>query len=280
MSSDVTKMYEQYKQHMAVLDPESSTEMDNLIASGTLVEPTPATLASWTKTAAGYAVQKNRLNIADRLKGLHEEAVNITDVDDIGSEISGLYNCAFEFKNAELNLEAVAKLSEKKEKESVPLIDYLIDGISSTLRNTTIRSFGMLTSTVKDFKDNVLSKLKGTAKAIKSGLEAAKDLFVDTFNKAAKFLFRIINEFASKIFSFIDMIKKLGKTKGYGLKSVTISFDPPAFGSVNVLGFSVPIPKVSLPMLEVDFEISSEDAENGYKSPPDIREDPNRDRIY
>ena len=33
-------------------------------------------------------------------------------IDDVGSEISGLYNCAFEFKNAEMNLQAVAKLAE------------------------------------------------------------------------------------------------------------------------------------------------------------------------
>jgi Anaphase-promoting complex, cyclosome, subunit 3 len=75
--------------------------------------------------------------------------------------------------------------------------------------------------------------------------------------ETAEFLFRILNEFATKIFSFVDMIKNLGKTKGYGLKSVNISFDPPTFDSFNVLGFSVPIPKLSLPRVEVDFEISS-----------------------
>ena len=112
----------------------------------------------------------------------------------------------------------------------------------------------MLTSTAKDLKDKIISNLKDTAKDFKSKL---KDRFIDAFNKAAEFLFRILNEFATKIFSFIDMIKKLGKTKGYGLKSVNISFDPPSFDSFKILGFSVPIPKVSLPKMEVDFEISS-----------------------
>ena len=145
MSSDVTRMTEKYEQHMADLDPESSAEMGNLIVNGTLEDPTAATLASWTKTAVGHAIQKNRLDVAQNLKGLHEEAVNKTDVDDIGSEISGLYNCAFELKNTELDLEAVANLSEKKE-DSLPLIDSLIDRMGSALKITAIRTFGMLTS--------------------------------------------------------------------------------------------------------------------------------------
>jgi hypothetical protein len=99
--------------------------MDNLMSSRTIEEPTPATFASWTKSAVGYVIQNDRPDIAERLKLLHEEALSQTDVDNIGSEISGLYNCAFEFKNAQMNLEAVAKLAENTvDEESLPAVDY------------------------------------------------------------------------------------------------------------------------------------------------------------
>jgi hypothetical protein len=254
MSSDsITRMSEKYKHMMQELDRESWVEMVNLTNSGTIEEPTPATLASWTKSAVGYAIQKNKLDIERSLKVLHEEAVNSCGVDDIGSEISGLYNCAFEFKDAEMNLEAVAKLAENTvDEESLPAVESHIDRFGSVLRNAIIRAYGMLTSSAKDLKDKIIHNLKDTAKDLKLKL---KDKFIDAFNKAAQFLFRILNEFASKIFSFVDMVNKLGKTKGYGLKSVNICFDPPTFDSIKIAGFSVPIPKVSLPTVEVDFEM-------------------------
>jgi hypothetical protein len=75
-SQDITRISREYKQIMDDLDPESSVEMESLTISGALAEPTPATMASWTKSAVGYAVQMNRLDIAQRLKALHEESVN------------------------------------------------------------------------------------------------------------------------------------------------------------------------------------------------------------
>ena len=52
-----------YKQMIQELDFESSVEMENLMSSGALVEPTPATLASWPKSTVGYTTQMNRLEI-------------------------------------------------------------------------------------------------------------------------------------------------------------------------------------------------------------------------
>lgn len=44
-------------------------------------------------------------------------------------------------------------------------------------------------------------------------------------------------------------------SKGHLPKTVNISFDPPSFGTVSFLGFSIPVSKVSLPKLEIAFEI-------------------------
>ena len=51
------------------------------------------------------------------------------------------------------------------------------------------------------------------------------------------------------------MIKGIGKSKGFGLKSVTISFEPPTFNKIDVFGFPIPIPKVSLPKVDIKFEM-------------------------
>ncbi|MBV9178171.1 MAG: hypothetical protein JO297_14160 [Nitrososphaeraceae archaeon] len=72
-SEDIASMCGEYKRNMDELDPESSAEMENLIASDALSECTLATMASWTKSAVGYAVQMSRLDIAQRLKTLHED---------------------------------------------------------------------------------------------------------------------------------------------------------------------------------------------------------------
>jgi hypothetical protein len=78
---------------------------------------------------------------------------NKPDIDDVGSEISGLYNCAFEFKNAEMNLHTVAKLVENTvDQESLPVVESHIDRFGSVLRNAIIRAYGMLTSTAKGSK--------------------------------------------------------------------------------------------------------------------------------
>ena len=166
-SVDITNMSGRYKQMMQELDPESSNEMEDLINSGELAEPSPATMASWTKSAVGYAIQMSRLDIAQGLKALHEEAVNKTDIDDVGSEISGLYNCAFEFKNAEMNLQMIAKLAENTvDEESLPAVDSHIERFGKGLRSAIMRAYGMLTSTAKDLKDKIMSESKGDSERL------------------------------------------------------------------------------------------------------------------
>jgi hypothetical protein len=73
-----------------------------------------------------------------------------------------------------------------------------------------------------------------------------------------KIFFQILNEFVSKVFSFVEMIKGIAKSKGFGLKSVTVSFESPGFAKIDVFGFSLPIPKVSLPKVDINFEMGLE----------------------
>ena len=59
------------------------------------------------------------------------------------------------------------------------------------------------------------------------------------------------------MFSFVDLINKIAKSKGYKFKDVNISFDPPSIDSITILGFffSVPFPKASLPKLSISFHM-------------------------
>ena len=115
----------------------------------------------------------------------------------------------------------------------------------------------MLSSAAKYLKKNIIPELKKLAKKYTPTL---KEQFFKIYNKMVELFFRLLNEFVSKVFSFVEMIKGIGKSKGFGLKSVTISFEPPTFGKIDVvgLGFFIPIPKVSLPKVEINFEIGLE----------------------
>ena len=44
---------------------------------------------------------------------MHNDALNKTEFDDVSNEISALYNCAYEFKKAEMDIEAIANISQE-----------------------------------------------------------------------------------------------------------------------------------------------------------------------
>jgi hypothetical protein len=255
MMADTLSMFKEYSKIMNKMDPESAKELLDL-NNDTTESFSTATITNWTKSALGYAIQNGYTDAIPPLKAMHQEAKDKMELDDIGNEISGLYDCAFEFKKGELNLESIANMSENRlDKESLSKMESNLDSLGSSIRTAITRAYGMMTLTAKHVKDTIIPQLKNISKSFNSKL---KGQFINAFNKLIKYFFQLINEFVSKIFSFVEMISNLGKSKGFSLKSATISFDPPNFNKVSIFGFSIPIPTISLPKVTINFEMTSD----------------------
>src|SRR3954462_1594240 len=86
--------------------------------------PTAATIANWTKIAHDDANNKGRYEHAKKFLSLHDKAIKQTTIEDINTEISKFYFRSYELQSAEMNIKAVAKLTEQAvPKEAMPFID-------------------------------------------------------------------------------------------------------------------------------------------------------------
>jgi hypothetical protein len=161
---NITKsMMNEYLDIMQRMDSESAEEIE-ILKQDTTLDFTAATMYNWYKSAIGYAIKSSNEAMITQLSSNYREAKNAIDLDDISKEISGLYNCAFEFKKAELDLESIAKMSnEPFDEGSMTKMQSNIDRFSSSIKYAITRSFGMLTSTAKYLKNNVI-ELKNISK--------------------------------------------------------------------------------------------------------------------
>jgi uncharacterized protein YjbI with pentapeptide repeats len=241
-----------YLNMMKTIDPESGESLEQLINDPTN-DVNNATIASWTKSVVGYLTQSGNFATIPPLKLMHNKALEKTEFDDVSTEITSLYDCAFEFKKAEMNIEDIGNILQNKiEDDSLKKIEFNIDNFNSSLKIATTRAFGILLNPVKYLKNEIIPRLKDMMKNFSSKLHG---LFSNMLQEMIKILFQILNEFVNKVFSFVEMIKKIAKSKGFGLKFVTVSFEPPGFGKIDVFGFSLPIPKISLPKVDINFEM-------------------------
>ena len=266
MSNRDTLAY--YLDMMESLDPDSAESLKQLI-DDPINNINNATMANWTKSVMPIAIQSGNSIIVSQVKSMHNEALNKIEFDNVTDEITALYNCAYEFKKAEMDLEAIANISDEKIKdEPLKKIESHLDNFTSSMETAVTRTFGMLSSAAKNLKNKIIPKLKESAKElVKTYAPNLKKQFFDSYNKTVELFFRLLNEFVSKVFSFVEMIKGIGKSKGFGLKSVTISFEPPTFSKIDVFGFPIPIPQVSLPKVDINFEMEMR-LENGATDNP------------
>ena len=230
--------------------------------------PTAATIANWTKIAYDDANNEGKLEHAKKFLSLHNRAIEQTKIEDINTEISRFYFRSYQLQSAEINIKTIANLNgEKGHTEAEQFIDSSIDRISSLVQDAITSAYGRVTSTLSTFKDKLVifkkyanEILPNIKQKIGGANSELKQKFVRSFNEVIDYLSRIFSELITMMFSFVDLINKIAKSKGYKFKDVNISFDPPSIDSITILGFSVPFPKASLPKLSISFDmLQSED---------------------
>lgn len=257
--SDISDLWRKYNSIVKRIDPERLPRQAFLATGAPIEAPTitSATIAHWSASASTYATQLGKVDEAKELVALGEQAANETELVNVKSEIATFYSTAFDLRNAEMNLEAIAKISERTiTKDSKMIIESYIEKFDSLVEKAVVRAHGVFTDALMSLKEKLV-ELRGFVTQFAANL---KDKFINAFNAVLEFFFRILSEFVSAMFSFVAMISKMAEPKGYTLKTVNISFDPPSIGSVTVLGAPVPFPKFSLPKVEIGFEAKKTEA--------------------
>jgi tetratricopeptide (TPR) repeat protein len=246
-------------------DPSSVPSQDER-ARGAPIKYTEntATMANWTKHAYNYALEKGMYEYANKIKSLHDKAVDQTKFEDINNELSNFYLRAYDLQSAEVHVKAVAMLTEKAvpDEASAPFIESSIDKFGSLVEGAISSAFGMVTSTLKLFKEKIVRLKQGLKDKLRASLASLRHFLIEAFNDIVEYFRRLFSEFVSTMFSFVDLIKDIAESKGYKFKDVGISFDPPSIETITLLGFPIPFPKVSLPKIQIGFEMQSQKITN------------------
>jgi hypothetical protein len=240
------------------VDPSITPSTESLTTIGAPINA--ATIANWTEAGHDYASQRGMEDQAKKILAMHKEALDNADFKDANTELNKFYFSTFELKRAEINLAAIAKRGgDDVDGMTLPYIDTQIDSFSSSTERAIVRSYGIFTSTLNSLKQGI-SKLKETILKAKQGVKKLtseiKDRIVAAFNYVLDSFYKLVSEFLTRMFSFIQMIGRIAASKGFKLKTVNVSFEPPSFETVSFLGFPIPLPKVSLPKVEVGFDIN------------------------
>lgn len=251
--ANVANLLRKYNDIVSKMDPDSAIG-DAFLATGAPIRypvTDPATVANWTDSAINQAKALGDTESEKKLDSLLEEVAAQSTIPGVNRELSTLYLTGYDLQNAEVNLQAVANLSEKtitKEKQSG--IRSFANRFYNSVEGAVKRIHGIITGNLKNLKD----KVENLKKAITEAPSKLKEKFLDAFNSILDGFFAIINDAVNRIFSFIDMVNTVAEGRGYRLKSLSISFEPPSFEKVTVLGVPLPLPKISLPKADIGFE--------------------------
>ena len=235
-----------------------------------------AKFANWTKLKCEEAIKKGKPEHAKKFLSLHNEAVKESKLDDINNEITNYYFRSYDIQRAEFYIRNVVNLindQENKDNDDISennssIILTFLNEFESYVEKPIIDAFRSVTATlkgfkekVKDLKEQVKGFLSRTKTQVSEGIKTLKDKFYNAFNSALNYFLRIIGDLISAMFSFIDLINDVAKGKEYKFKGIQISFDPPSIENTLLLGFPLPIPKISIPKLVLNYE-AKENMEN------------------
>lgn len=235
------------------MDPEGAIGEAFLATGAPIKYPTsgPATVVNWVDSGIDRAKELGDKGSEEQLNILLGELAKESTIAGMNSELSTLYLSGYDLQNAEVNLQTIASMSEKT----------ITGGKKSFIKRYADRFYGSVEGAVKRIQGRVtggLKNLKGKVEDLKSALTGAaskiKEKFVDAFNSILDAFFAIVIESINRIFSFVDTVNTLAERKGYQLKTLNISFEPPTFEKVSVLGIPMPLPKISLPKADIGFE--------------------------
>jgi hypothetical protein len=77
--------------------------------------------------------------------------------------------------------------------------------------------------------------------------------FAGKLRELSQHLLELLTSLLSALLGWISRFRQIAEEKGLRLNKVIVSLDPLDFASVSVFGFSIPVPKIKLPKIEMEF---------------------------
>ena len=108
------------------------------------------------------------------------------------------------------------------------------------------QAFGKLFDNVTLIIDEITAILSRWASGLKNEL-------VEKFRELSQHFLELLNSLISALFSWVSKLREIAQEKGFRLNKVTVTLDPLEVTSISLFGFSIPIPAIKLPKIEMEF---------------------------
>lgn len=108
------------------------------------------------------------------------------------------------------------------------------------------QAFGKLFDKVTDKIDEIAGLLSRWANSL-------KNQFIEKLRELSEGFLGLVNNLIAGLFGWIATLRKIAQDRGFRLTKVTLTIDPVSFENVTAFGFSIPVPILNLPKIEMEF---------------------------
>ena len=108
------------------------------------------------------------------------------------------------------------------------------------------QAFGKLFDKVTDKIDELAALLGRWANNLKTQL-------IEKLRELSERFLELMNNLIAGLFNWIATLRKIAQERGFKLTKVTLTIDPISFESVTAFEFSIPVPVLKLPKIEMEF---------------------------
>lgn len=246
------KFFESTKIYSGSIDPNVVEEVDVWKQSGS-IPPQQAAGIYAAETIADLSGVAIVLAPKAELRGKFEEIYAQSKVE-VTEE--GLYKRVSEYQDALVRLASSSKMVQDTFSEMSEIEESWIEVAKNNLtwikRAVTMsigriyQAFGKIYDKVTDTIDDIIGVLSDWSSSLKNRL-------VEGIRKLSQNLLQLLNNLISALFGWLSKLRKIAQEQGFSLSKVTVTIDPLTLRTVSVLGFSIPIPEVKLPKIEMEF---------------------------
>jgi len=234
------------------ISPEVAKETDTWARSGTIPPEVsaeiyhPGVIADLSRVAIARAEEPK---LETKFKGIYDENKKYIRQDDLYERVS-------EYQDALMRLACSSKmlqdtLSSMRESNTswLETAKNNFKWIKETVTRSVARiyqAFGQIYDKVTKAIDNINTTLSKWSLNLKEKLiEKIRDL--------SQHFLELVNNLISALFGWLSRLREIAAEKGFRLNKVTVTIDPLSLTTVSVLGFSIPIPEIKLPKIEMEF---------------------------
>jgi len=185
-----------------------------------------------------------------------------SDSEDASRQVSEYYDAVIESQEVSKLMSLVAgyivQIQENKERDS--------------LKDKIIGIFDIITEKIKKIADKVGDTFRSLGNKIKDALDKIKQdvqegakKIADIFRKFAQKLSDLTAKIIEKIFGFVSWMNTIAKTKGFGIKEISLKLPSASVEVKNLIVLAVPVVEIQTPEVTFTFKPDEEQAATSKK---------------